>query len=256
MNVSLAQCYVNNFIILIMSSTQSPRREFFGGVRAEAPILLGVVPFGLIYGALAIQLGVSAVIAQGMSSVLFGGSSQVIALPLIATAAPGIVLVLTVVVVNLRHALYSASLAPYLQRLSPLWKVVLAYLLTDEAYAVAIVHFQAPHEEGESNANSQRHWYMLGAGLTLWTTWQISTAIGLFVGGKIPPEWSLDFALPLTFIALVVPMLKTRALVVAAVVAGIAGVATFGLPYKLGYIVAAVVAIAVGLVVEARWKQT
>lgn len=211
--------------------------------------MVGVVPFGFIYGALAIQLGVPASIAQAMSSVIFGGSSQFIAAPLIVAQTPALILILTVFAVNLRHALYSASLAPYLEKLSAWWKMLLAYLLTDEAYAVAIAHFQKDREA------KHRHWFLFGAGITLWSFWQVSTAVGIFVGAQVPPEWSLDFALPLTFIAIVVPMLKNRAYVICAIVAGIGGVLAFGLPYKLGYIVAAVVAIALGFILETRWKH-
>lgn len=225
------------------------RAEFFAGMRAELPLMLGVVPFGFIYGALAVQLGVPASIAQAMSSVIFGGSSQFIAAPLIVALAPAPVLILTVFFVNLRHVLYSASIAPYLEKLSLRWKVLLAYLLTDEAYAVGIAHFL---KEGEG---AERHWFLFGAGLTLWSFWQASTAIGILIGASVPPEWSLDFALPLTFIAIVVPMLKKRAYVVTAVLAGAGGVIAFGMPYKLGYIVAAVIAIGVGLLVEAQWTR-
>lgn len=227
----------------------SPRSEFFAGARAEVPILLGVFPFGLIYGALAIQLGLPGVIAQAMSSVMFGGSAQFIATPLLATAAPALVVVLTVFVVNLRHALYSATVAPYMEKLSPLWKALLAYLLTDEAFAVAITHYQTGSVEAAHRDN--KHWYFLGAGTMLWSTWQVSTAIGLFVGGQVPPEWQLDFALPLTFIALVVPNLKTRASWAAALVAGVVGVAGFMLPYKIGLMLAAFLGIAAGMVVSA-----
>lgn len=211
--------------------------------------MFGVVPFGLIYGAVAIRLGVPTPIAQAMSSVIFGGSSQFLAAPLIVTATPALLLVLTVFFVNLRHLLYSASIAPYLEQLSWAWKALLAYLLTDEAYAVTIAHFQ---REGDMPF---RHWFLFGAGITLWTLWQLSTALGIFIGAQVPPEWSLDFALPLTFIAIVIPMLKDRAHVVAAVVAACGGVLAFGLPYKLGYVVASLVAIALGFTLEERWKR-
>lgn len=211
--------------------------------------MLGVIPFGFIYGALAVQLGLPASIAQAMSSVIFGGSSQFIAAPLIVAQTPALILILTVFAVNLRHALYSASVAPFLEKLAAGWKILLAYLLTDEAYAVAIAHFHKPGDR------INRHWYLFGAGITLWGFWQISTALGVFVGAQVPSEWSLDFALPLTFIALVVPMLKNRAYVMAAVVAAIGGVIAFGLPYKLGYIVASLFAIVVGFVVLMRLEK-
>jgi len=224
------------------------RQEFFAGIRAELPLMVGVAPFGFIYGALAAQLGLPISLAQAMSAIIFGGSSQFIAAPLIVAGTPALILVLTVFAVNLRHALYSASVAPYLEKLSVWWKILLAYLLTDEAYAVAIAHFQK--EGGGQN----RHWFLFGTGITLWSFWQASTALGIFVGAQAPQEWSLDFVLPLTFIALVAPMLKNRAYVLCALVAAVGGVIAFGLPYKLGYIVAALVAIAVGLVLETRQK--
>lgn len=228
---------------------ETAKSEFFAGVRSELPLMVGVIPFGFIFGAVAVQLGVPASIAQAMSSIMFGGSAQFLAAPLIAVGTPAAILVLTVFFVNLRHLLYSASIAPYLEKLSPLWKVLLAYLLTDEAYAVAIVNFQKPGD------GRFRHWFLFGAGITLWTIWQLSTLIGVFVGAQVPTEWSLDFVLPLTFIAIVAPMLKNRAYVVAALVAAVGGVIAYSLPYRLGYIVAALVAMALGYALEERWKQ-
>jgi branched chain amino acid efflux pump len=215
-------------------------------VQATLPLMVGVIPFGLIYGSLAVQLRMPPSMAQAMSFIIFAGSAQFIAVPLVATATPGIIIVLTVLVVNLRHALYSASVAPYLKPLHPLWKMLLAYLLTDEAYAVAITHY---HTGGNAR---NKHWCFLGAGLTLWVCWQSSTATGIFIGAQVPASWSLDFALPLTFIALVVPMLKNRAHVFAALVAGGVGALTIGLPYKWGLMLAALLGIAAGMVVESK----
>jgi 4-azaleucine resistance transporter AzlC len=224
----------------------SSRSEFFAGVKAQLPLVVGVVPFGLIYGALAVQLKVPPSIAQAMSLIIFAGSAQFIAIPLIAAATPGIIVMLTVFVVNLRHALYSASVAPYLKELHPLWKMLLAYLLTDEAYAVAIAHYRT------GSMLRDKHWYLLGTGLTLWVFWQASTACGIFIGAQVPTNWSLDFALPLTFIALVVPMIKSRAYVFAALVAGGVGVLTVGLPYQFGLLLASFCGIAAGMAVRAE----
>ena len=221
-------------------------QEFWSGVRDEAPILLGVVPFGLLYGALAISAKLSSLAAQAMSAIIFAGSAQLITAQLIGKGTSGLVVLMVVFVVNMRHALYSASVAPHIKNLKTTWKLLLAYLLTDEAYAVTIMHY---NREGDSDT---RHWYFLGAGLTLWSSWQISTAIGIFIGAQIPPNWPLGFILPLTFIALVVPALKDRAGVAAALVAGIAGLLAFGLPYKTGLLLAALTGILTGLLVERR----
>ncbi len=224
----------------------SPRSEFLAGIKAELPILLGVLPFGLIYGVLASGAGLPASLAQAMSSIVFAGSAQFIAAQLIGAGTPALVLVLTTLVVNLRHMLYSASVAPYIKHLRPQWKWLLAYLLTDEAYAVTILHYQ----QTDDTPLTHKHWFFLGAGLALWSTWQASTAVGIFVGAQVPASWSLDFTLALTFIALVVPALKDRAGWVAALVGGTVAVLAAGLPFKLGLILAALTGILAGLGVE------
>jgi 4-azaleucine resistance transporter AzlC len=222
-------------------------KSFWAGVRAEFPLLVGVFPFGLIYGALALGAGLSPAAAQMMSSIVFAGSSQFVAAQLIHEAAPGVVIVLTIAVVNLRHMLYSASMAPYLKDLSMRWKVLLAYLLTDEAYAATIIHYE------EQRLTLVSHWFFLGAGLSLWVTWQVSTAAGIFLGAAIPAAWPLDFALPLTFIAMVTPMLKDRPVAAAAISAGVVALLAYGLPYKLGLILAALVGILIGTLLE--WRR-
>jgi 4-azaleucine resistance transporter AzlC len=221
-------------------------RSFWAGVRAEVPLLIGVFPFGLIYGALAITSGLPPLTAQLMSSIVFAGSSQFLAAQLFHESAPGLVIVLTIAVVNLRHLLYSASLAPYLSRLSMGWKALLSYLLTDEAYAPTILHYE---EEG---TNPSGHWFFLGAGLSLWLTWQVTTGLGILLGSAIPDSWSLDFALPLTFIAMVVPALKDRPAVAAALSAGVTALLAYSLPYRLGLILAALVGILVGTLLEGK----
>ena len=223
-----------------------PGRNFWAGVRAELPLLVGVFPFGMIYGALALNAGLSTSAAQMMSSIVFAGSSQFITTQLIHESTPGFVIVLTIAVVNLRHMLYSASLAPYVASLSTRWKTLLSYLLTDEAYAATVIHYE---KEG---ATPFGHFFFLGAGLALWSTWQASTALGIFLGAAIPDSWSLDFALPLTFIAMLVPVLKNRPAVAAALSAGIVALFANSLPYRLGLILAAFVGIGVGTYLEGR----
>jgi len=223
------------------------RNEFAAGVRAEAPILAGVVPFGMIYGALAAAAGLPDALAVAMSSVVFAGSAQFVGAQLIGAGAPAFVLLVTTLVVNLRHLLYSASLAPHVRHLPARWRLLLAYLLTDEAYAVTILHYT---EGGQSSA-PQGHWYFLGSGLALWASWQISTLVGVVLGAQVPPGWSLDFALALTFIGLVVPTLRDRPHTGAALAATVVAVATAAWPYKLGLMAAALIGIVVGVALEA-----
>ncbi|MBI3174240.1 MAG: AzlC family ABC transporter permease [Chloroflexi bacterium] len=219
---------------------------FWSGVREEVPLLVGVFPFGMIYGALALNAGLSLAASQMMSSIVFAGSAQFITAQLVHDAAPGLVIVLTIAVVNLRHMLYSASLAPYLEKLPVRWKILLAYLLTDEAYAPTALKFE---REGASPLG---HWFLFGAGLALWSTWQISTGLGIFLGAAIPQNWPLDFALPLTFIALVMPVLRNRPAVMAALSAGLVALLAYNLPFKLGLILAALTGILVGTMLEGR----
>jgi 4-azaleucine resistance transporter AzlC len=224
-------------------------KQFWAGARAEIPLLIGVIPFGLIYGALALNAGLSPAEAQMMSSIVFAGSAQFITAQLVHEAAPGPVIMLTIAVVNLRHMLYSASMAPYIASLPTRWKAVLSYLLTDEAYAPTILHYE------KHGITPQAHWFWFGAGCTLWVFWQSSTAVGVFLGAAIPESWSLDFALPLTFIAMLVPVLRGRPAVAAALSAGVVALLAFSLPYKLGLIVAALVGILVGTLLERREPQ-
>jgi len=224
----------------------TPRSEFLYGVRSELPIALGVIPFGLIYGVLAIDAGLPPALALAMSSIVFAGSAQFIGAQLIKAGVLGAVIVATTLVVNLRHMLYSASVAPHVQRLRAGWKWLLAYLLTDEAYAVTITRYNRP------DGSLHKHWFFLGAGVTLWTTWQASTAAGIFLGAKVDPSWSLDFTLALTFVGLVIPALRDRPSIASAVSAGLVAVVAFNLPYKLGLMLAALTGIAVGLWLETR----
>jgi 4-azaleucine resistance transporter AzlC len=235
----------------LASPPSSQGREFLAGCRDELPILLGVAPFGMIYGLLALGAGLPAFVAQAMSSVVFAGSAQFIATQLIREGTPAVVLVVTVFVVNLRHALYSASMAPYVKHLGAGWKAILAYLLTDECYAVAASRYSRDRKQGVE-VSAHRHWYFLGAGATLWAAWQASTAAGVFLGAAVPASWSLDFTLALTFIALVFPSLKDLASAAAAISAGVLAVLVVGLPFKLGLVLAALVGIAVGMFVEAQ----
>lgn len=225
----------------------SPRHELWAGIQTELPIALGVMPFGLIYGVLALAAGLPPAAAQAMSAIVFAGSAQFIGVQLIGAGAITAILWLTTGIVNLRHMLYSASLAPHLQTLPTRWRWLLAYLLTDEAYVMTILHYN----DGQSTS-VYKHWFFLGAGLTLWSCWQVSTAAGIFLGAQVPPSWSLDFTLALTFIGLVMPALAKKPHLAAALAAGLVAILTYAWPYKLGLMAAACTGILVGLSVEVR----
>lgn len=222
----------------------SPGREFGAGLVTVTPMLLGAVPFGLIYGALAVKAGIPPLLAIAISSIVFAGSAQFMITRLVAASTPGLLIVLSVGVINLRHALYSAALADKLAHLPARWKVLLAYLLTDEAYAAALRRM----ESGE-NART-RHWFLFGCGFGLWFTWQIACLVGVLLGQRIPASWSLDFAGTLTFIAIVVPLLRDRASTGAMLAAGLVSILAFALPHKLFIVVAALAGMGAGVLIE------
>ena len=223
---------------------ETSRVAFLAGARAQLLLLPGVVPFGLIYGVTALAAGFSPLLAQLTSAIVFAGSAQFVLAQMAAAGAAAPIMALTGFVVNLRHLLYSASIAPYLPRLPRRWQLLLGYLLTDEAYAVAIMHYrQEPDAPG-------RRWFLFGSGITLWAAWQLSTAAGIIVGARLPAAWPLDFALPLIFIALVVPALRDRPAVLAALAAAVVAVLVAGAAYGLGLIVATVAGVAVGVAAQ------
>ncbi len=226
------------------------RGEWWAGARALAPMLLGVAPFGLIYGVLAVNAGMPAWLACAMSAIVFGGASQMILTQLWAAGTPALLIAVTVAMVNLRHALYSATMAPSLAHLPRRWKTLIAYLLTDEAFAA--MTRRLVDDDGHKR---YRHWFFFGAGFALWASWQVSTLAGVLVGAQVPRDWPLDFFLPLTFIAIIVPGIKRRSHAAAALVATALAVACFGMPHKLGLMVAALGGIAAGMLLLGKERQ-
>lgn len=226
------------------------RSQFLAGIRAELPIILGVLPFGLIYGVLAISAGLSPLLAAATSVIVFAGSAQFIGVQLISAGTPALVIWVTTFIVNLRHLLYSAAMAPHAAHLSRRWQLLLGYLLTDEAYVVTALHYDRDHTPQEN-----RHWFWFGAGITLWTSWQLSTLAGVFFGTQVPESWSLDFTLALTFIGMVVPLCRYRPNLAAALIAGAVGILTHAWPYRLGLMAATLSGITAGVLLERRYGR-
>ncbi len=232
-----------------MLQKPSNRSLVWAGVRATLPLMTSVAPFGMLFGALGLVSGIPAGLTMSMSPLVFAGSAQFLAMQLMGSGAPALVLLLTTLVVNLRHVLYGISLAPHLESLSKGWKWLLAYFLTDEVYAISITRFN----QDDASSIPNLHWFYVGSGLTLWLSWQGSTAIGVLFGSQIPASWGLDFAIALTFIALVVPVIADKASILAALVGGFAAVLLSGLPLKLGLVAAALVGILAGMAVDLKW---
>jgi predicted branched-subunit amino acid permease len=225
------------------------RPDFLAGMRDMSPPLIGLLPFGLVCGVAAQALGVSAWGVLGMSAIIFSGAAQIVAAQLIAAHAPVAVIVLTCFVVGLRLMMYSAAMAPHLKPLSARWRHLLAYVLTDQAFAATIRRFGT---SGDPYAGAS---YFLGTGVLLWTTWQASNLAGYWLGNVLPAAWSLDFVVPLCFLGLLVPALEDRPTRAAALAAGVAVIALDPLPMRLSLICAGLIGIATGLAMEGRGKR-
>ncbi|GIV78243.1 AzlC family ABC transporter permease [Litorilinea aerophila] len=228
-------------------------RAFGAGVRATLPLLVGTSPFGMVFGAVAVQSGLSPAATQAMSALVFAGSAQFIAAGLVATGAGTALIVLTTLIVNLRHALYGLPLAPHLRHLPQRWLAPLAFWLTDETFLVVIEHYR----QRQNGAHKQ--WYFLGSALAMYVNWQIWTYVGMRAGqagtalGLDPRAWGLEFALPLTFIGMLVPALGNRPMVACVAAAGLTALLGAELPHQLGLMAAALVGVVVGFGAELRW---
>jgi len=225
------------------------RSEFIAGCRDIAPVLVGTIPFGFVAGVAAVGAGMTPLQGIALSFCAFSGIAQLVVAQLFAAQSPVIVTLAAALVVSLRFLMYSAALAPHLAHLPPRWRAPLAYLMTDQGFAMGVQHFGHPGDR------RQRHFYLLGLSLTLYTVWQASVIAGALAGAQVPAAWSLDFVVTLTFLVLLVPALRTRADLAAAVVAGAVVLLAAGLPYKLSLVVASLAGIGVGVLVEWRHQR-
>lgn len=236
------------------------RAELLAGAKAVAPMLVGVIPFGLVAGATPVTSDLGGETAIGLSTLVFAGASQLAATDVLADGAGALVAVIAACTINLRMVLYSASLAPYLTHVPLRRRLFMAYLLTDQAYAVSITRWNAEAgqalEGGPPPEVERRVPYYLGAGLLLWVNWQIVTVIGVLVGNAVPDSLPLDFAVPLVFLVLLVPAITSRPAAVAAMVGG--GVAVLSLEAgadHLSVLLGAIAGIAAGAAAEAALER-
>lgn len=226
--------------------------EFRAGVRDTLPLLLGIAPFALVAGVAGVEAGLTPIQTVGMSVLVFAGASQLAAIDLLGRDAALGVVVLTPVVINLRMTMYSASIAPYFRNLSTRVRTGCAYLLTDQVYALAVARYAEERDGAERGgpAGGLPHYY-LGVGATLWVVWQAGTVAGVVFGAGVPEGWRLDFAVPLVFLALLVPALSDRPRLVAGAVAGVAATLGAGLPFNAGLLAGAAVGVVGGMAAEA-----
>ena len=191
-----------------------------------SPLLLPVIPFGIIFGAISIELGFSPLLTFATSIIIFSGASQIVFFQLLSGGASSLIAITSSSVISTRHLLYGAVVAQYLSKLSLAWKITLSYLLTDQAFAVSQDFFK-------KNLNDEkRHFYLLGSGLTLWIVWQITTIIGIMLGSVVPDELGLTFTIPLTFIALLINYFRKIDHLFVIFLSGFLSIIFYNAPYK------------------------
>jgi branched chain amino acid efflux pump len=217
------------------------------GVSAVSPLLLGVAPFGLIFGVTAIAADVPPLAAWASSFIIFAGASQIAVVEVLGSGGAAIVALVTAIVINARHLMYSADMGRYTTAEPWHRKIPMAYLLTDQAYLTTAHRFPNPRSAAGLSA------FYFGAAMALWTTWQITTTAGMVLGAAVPESWSLGFAIPLTFMALLVLAIRDRPGLVAAGVGGTVAVLAVGLPYSIGLLLGAGAGVAAGMASE-RWS--
>lgn len=219
---------------------------FFEGVKDTFPLVVGAIPFGIIFGTLADTAGLSFGATMGMSMFVFAGASQFVAMSLVASGTAWPMIILTTFVVNLRHLLYSATMVPFYKKLNPVWKMVLAFGLTDETFAVAVSRYN------QKDSVRGKHYYNLGSMVFMYLNWNLCTFIGLTAGKTFPEisRWGLDFAMPATFIGIVIPYLISKPMWASVITAGTVSILAAGLPHKLGLMLAAIAGVLAGMVCE------
>ena len=226
-------------------------KNFFKGIRDTSPLMIPVVPFGIIFGVLAIDLGLTPFTTIAMSVIIFGGASQIIFLQLFSAGASSLVILSSVGAVNSRHLLYGTVLSEHLSDLSLTWKIIVSYFLVDQAFAVSNDHFK------KNKNDKDKYFHLIGGGLNCWTIWQITTLIGIYLGSIIPEKLGLTFAIPLTFLALLVNDFRKLINVIIIIISG--SIATLGyqiIPFKSYVIVAATVALFVAFILTKLMKKS
>jgi len=215
---------------------------FLKGIIDVSPLMIPVVPFGLIYGILAIDIGFSPLATMGMSLIIFGGASQIILLQLFSGGASSLVIISSVGAVNSRHLLYGAVVSEHVSDLKLIWKIIISYFLIDQAFAVSNEYFK-------KNKQKNKYFHLIGGGFTCWVIWQTTTFLGIILGATIPEKLGLSFAVPLTFLAILINDFRKIINVIVIIVSGL--VALFGfnyIPYKAYVIVAAFVGLLTALI--------
>ena len=225
-------------------------KNFFKGIKDSSPLMIPVVPFGIIFGVLAIDLGLTPLTTIAMSVIIFGGASQIIFLQLLSAGASSLVIFSSVAAVNSRHLLYGTVLSEHLSDLNLIWKIIVSYFLVDQAFAVSNNYFK------KNKDDKDKYFHLIGGGFNCWTIWQITTLIGIYLGSIIPEKLGLTFAIPLTFLALLVNDFRKLINVIVIIISGT--VATIGyqiIPFKAYVIIAAITGLLIATILTKLLKK-
>jgi len=209
------------------------KSAFWTGFRDATPFILVAAPFATLFGVLATEAGLNVFETLAFSIVVIAGAAQFTALQLMEDNAPTIIILASALAVNLRMAMYSASITPYLGKVSIWWRAMAAYFLVDQAYALSITKY----EDEPAMPLSHKLAYFFGTVAPVCPLWYVFTLVGALVGQKIPEAWAIDFMMPLAFLALIGPMLRTPAHLVAAFTSIVIALIFAWLPFNLSLIV-------------------
>lgn len=245
----LCTCNVCIETSLVTKSKQSKQSEFIAGIRITLPLLLAVIPFGLIAGITGVNVGLTPLQSLAASVWIFAGAAQIAAFQLFADGAPLFIICLVIFIINIRHLMYSASIGLYTKKLKLWVKALFAYLMTDQAFAIGLARYQ------QNDTSPYKQYYYFGTAITIWFVWVASATIGIVVGTQVPASWSLDFIVPLMFMALAIPTIQSKAKLAAAITAAVAVMLFQSLPFNLALIIAAVLGISVGLISESYFDK-
>ena len=225
------------------------KENLLKGFYDVSPLLLPVVPFGIIFGAIGIELGFGPYITYATSIIIFSGASQIVFFQLLSNGASSLIAITSSSVVSTRHLLYGAVVAQYLSKLSLIWKIFLSYLLTDQAFAVSQEFFK-------KNSNDEyKHYHLLGAGLTLWIVWQLTTVIGILLGSIVPEELGLSFTIPLTFLALLINYFRKIDHLIVIFLSGLSSILFYEAPLKSYIILSCVISLFIIFLVNKFQKK-
>jgi|TARA_B100001971_G_scaffold18582_1_gene14472 4-azaleucine resistance transporter AzlC len=224
-------------------------KNFFKASIDVLPLLIPVVPFGIIFGAIGIELGFGPYVTYATSIIIFSGASQIVFFQLLSAGASSIVAITSSSVISTRHLLYGAVMNQYLSNLSIYWKIGLSYILTDQAFAVSNEYFK------KNKKDKFKHYYLLGAGVTLWITWQITTVIGILLGSIVPEELGLTFTIPLTFLALLINYFRKIDHVIVIIASGVLSIIMYDAPFKSYIIFSSLISLLIAYLIVKMRKQ-